>query len=566
MTARTAHPLWPDTPAERDLLGFADIAVPLVDAIRRERLDPVTLGVFGTWGSGKSTILDLMAKSLRKDEVVIRVRPWEFERHEDVKTILIGEVLQQLQTRLSERGVAERAKETLQKLIVRINWAKAVSIAARAALLQLPSVEDALGLLGPDRGKQDASLPEFRREFSEFLKTLDLSRVVVLVDDLDRCLPPAVIATLEAIKLFLSVPKMSFVIAADERSVTLAIESQYERAPEEARVALARQYLEKIVHIPMRVPSLGVAETECYLAMMLVQDKIDEAQFEAIVIATAEQRSKGGAGLVIDPETARSLRSELDLARTLAPILARHLEGNPRRLKRFLNAYWLRSAIADLRGITFDPPVLAKLMVLEEIYPVVFDELVKRIDTGDLGSHLKDLEQGAAGDETARGWASLPPPLAEIDLVPYLRLAASLRQTVTGSVNLSAAAQAAFDSITVPGAAARRAARGAVVALLPVDRAQVARALAARIARSPREQGNLGPELVAICQDDLTAKAAADELAQMPASVVEPGFIVLLVEPAVPEPLRALKSPWLNDPSLPPATKKAHEQIMRIKK
>src|SRR5579875_739961 len=50
MTAQDT-PLWSDNPTSRDLLGFSDIADSLIDALKREHLDPVALGVFGDWGS-----------------------------------------------------------------------------------------------------------------------------------------------------------------------------------------------------------------------------------------------------------------------------------------------------------------------------------------------------------------------------------------------------------------------------------------------------------------------------------------------------------------------------------
>ncbi len=57
-------PLWPDNPTAQDLLGFADIADPIQDALLRERLDPVAVGVFGDWGSGKSTVLEILRERL----------------------------------------------------------------------------------------------------------------------------------------------------------------------------------------------------------------------------------------------------------------------------------------------------------------------------------------------------------------------------------------------------------------------------------------------------------------------------------------------------------------------
>lgn len=97
-----------------------------------------------------------------------------------------------------------------------MNWAKALKVAARSSItLQLPTLDDLSGLINEasvDDGDEAGSktLDEFRTEFDELLKDDALShikRVVVLVDDLDRCLPETVVETLEAMRLFLSVRK-----------------------------------------------------------------------------------------------------------------------------------------------------------------------------------------------------------------------------------------------------------------------------------------------------------------------------------------------------------------------
>jgi pimeloyl-ACP methyl ester carboxylesterase len=54
------------TSAERDLLGFSDIAAPALEALDREKLDPITVGIVGWWGSGKSTILKVIERELRE--------------------------------------------------------------------------------------------------------------------------------------------------------------------------------------------------------------------------------------------------------------------------------------------------------------------------------------------------------------------------------------------------------------------------------------------------------------------------------------------------------------------
>ena len=114
-----------------------------------------------------------------------------------------------------------------------------------------------------------------------------------LVDDLDRCLPDTVVAALEAIKLFLSVRKMGFVIAADRRLVTLAIATRYAQSAQGA--LMAREYLEKIVQIPISVPTLGLADTEAYLAMMLLDRHLGDDALAQLAEHCDARRRAGDA-------------------------------------------------------------------------------------------------------------------------------------------------------------------------------------------------------------------------------------------------------------------------------
>jgi predicted KAP-like P-loop ATPase len=78
--------LWDDNPAEVDLLGFSTVVTPIMAALTAPGLDPLTVGVYGPWGSGKSTVLDLLGQRLRGNRkfVVIETDPWEYEDHHDL--------------------------------------------------------------------------------------------------------------------------------------------------------------------------------------------------------------------------------------------------------------------------------------------------------------------------------------------------------------------------------------------------------------------------------------------------------------------------------------------------
>ena len=499
--------LWSDEPASTDLLAFGAVAETTVEAVLDDTLDPIALGISGPWGSGKSTVLKLIKAELEsrdtgeEDEanpgqriLVVETDPWRYDPDVGAKGTLILEVLNALTTELEAgKGVRGEVEGTLKKLTKRVNWVKALKLAARTSItLQLPGIDDLASLVSEgelDDASEPRNLDEFRRDFAALLAEEDLShlrRVVVLVDDLDRCLPDTVVDTLETMRLFLSVPKMSFVIAADEDRVADALRDRYP-APDGSdgkTEAPARLYLHKIVQTTLRLPALSRFDTEAYLLLLLLQRRTetdgDEAHFKQIVEGCAALRIAGGAMDSLAIPEGFDIAKEMQFAARLTPILYEKLLGSPRRVKRFLNDLNVRSSIARRRGIELNVSVVAKLMVLELLLPKEFETVIGWLARGELRGQLARLDEiagrtvparevdGAEDREPPEGtskktravkntrakpgraaadttenenletesftdnlirWAKLPPSLEGIDLSPYLHLAASFSGT-----------------------------------------------------------------------------------------------------------------------------------------
>ena len=68
---------------------------------------------------------------------------------------------------------------------------------------------------------------KFQKAFASLLEETKISRLVVFIDELDRCRPDTILETLEAIKLFLFEGKVAFVIGADERHISYAVKSKF---------------------------------------------------------------------------------------------------------------------------------------------------------------------------------------------------------------------------------------------------------------------------------------------------------------------------------------------------
>jgi hypothetical protein len=576
--AYAAMPLRDDNPSEVDLLGFQDVVDVLESIVTRPDLDPVTVGVNAPWGGGKTTVLQLLKRRLdsRDDVFCLLVSPWEYDNKTDPTTALIDEVLGGLEAKLEEsRTFKDKVKgalgDALKSLRRRVNFAKAVKLAASSALMvTLPGAGALIDLFdtGKSGGEEpsDPTLQGFRKQFasvmaSEELKPLE--RVVVLVDDLDRSLPDTVVETLEAIKLFLSVKKMAFVIAADEENVASAIGR---RLSTTGQPITSRLYLEKIVQVPVRIPALSRNQTEEYLALLMLADleRVDDAVAQ---VKGTRPAKPGQLAQRLGDTVPADRAGEVGLAEELAPLLHRHTEGNPRRLKRFLNAYWLRMSFASARGVALQPDALAKLMLAELHMTELFGDLLSWLAAGIVADKVAEIEAGA-GEHSAgvHDWGRLPPKLPAGDLAEYLLLAASLRGDTIEEAALppdlrDLAAQLANTSQGTRKAAWREAAK-----LDPAKQVALTRYLASSMRQqgSPESQKALAESVSALAAAPGAAATAAEELRRMRhAAVTAPVPLALYVSTRPPE-FKVLIEGWRDSPEVADLTRRACTEALGL--
>lgn len=487
-----SYPLFLDEPTDVDLLSFDAVASTVVDAILDPRLDPIALGLSGSWGSGKTSVLRLIGRQLRPAEgetatcLVIETDPWRYDPQLGIKESLIGEILTAIEAALPVDGVGEKSKTILRRLMKRVDWTKAMKLAATSAItVSLPSLTSVLDLVKPKSDTEGEEQPEpitdmvqFRAEFENLLRSEGLAsvkNVVVLVDDLDRCLPDTVVETLETIRLFLSVPKMSFVIAADEERVADAIATRYPASGSDGEESPARLYLHKIVQTSVPVPALSDFDTEAYLVLLQVRSLVEsDTVYESIVSDVAEARRSAAALETVTSLQRTEFVEQRNNAARIRPIIHEKTRGNPRRIKRFLNDLSVRLSIAGKRGIALDEATIAKLMVLEQYFPDDFKTLTDWLSERTLRTNLealealagtpdsseqpepggikevadeepttdavddslehapakKSIEKSEAKPQFSDGlvrWARLSPALAKKDIAPYLVFAASFK-------------------------------------------------------------------------------------------------------------------------------------------
>jgi hypothetical protein len=426
--------MWSDNETDVDLLQFKYLASSVTRIIRAKHLLPTTIGVFGDWGSGKSSLLKMVQRELAEDPGIMTIsfNGWLFEGFEDAKTALMGTILDEIHERIKDdQTITQKAKDLLGKLAKRVNWFHLIGLTGRyalPALMGMPhltvatigmdtvkaAVEKAKGvdleqakklLKEAPEGEENVrrNIRDFRKDFEDLLKESKIETMVVFIDDLDRCFPDTIIETLEAIKLFLFVPGTAFILGADERLIEYAVRRRFPELPG-TNAEVGRDYLEKLVQNPVRIPQLSGAENHSYINLLFAQSSLDVADFETVSESVASFKPNNVSDLSFDIETCRrlvpaanipqQLEHDLDLTAQIAPVLAPGLGGNPRRTKRFLNTLLLRMEMAGDRGLDLRRQVLAKLMLLEYLKPEFFKHLA-RIQASQEGkpSELADTER-----------------------------------------------------------------------------------------------------------------------------------------------------------------------------
>ena len=444
MSQDPALRLWDDNPSLVDLLGFDAVVDPIVAAVGAPNIDHLAIGVHSPWGGGKSTVLNLLEAELAKDSryVVIRTDPWQYDNHDDVRGDLIVEILDQLGDRFDSDGTV---KGRIEDLVKRLSWSRIGLSLGKGALTMQWDINELVEAFTPRGRNDELSMAGFKGQFAKLISGLpEIERVVVLVDDLDRCLPPAVMATLESIKLFLAVPKMAFVIAADQDMVRDSIAASLGETNRSG--AFAVRYLEKIVQLPVTLPRLAISDAEAYIGLLLsAADGADKSALATLAQHCAGRRNGGLTPLLNDlgDMAWKPSQETLASAAQLAQGLSADRLANPRQIKRFLNAYGVRSIVSMSRKVDIEPAVLVKMLLLEDLYRHSFETLAATA-VPDRSGLLEAWEKWAKDPEArdsdvptgiqtdTRHWAGSEPALAEKDLTQYLDLAASLLNVRTG--------------------------------------------------------------------------------------------------------------------------------------
>lgn len=480
-----------DNETKFDLLNNEAIAKTVVNLIKESNNQPISIGIHGDWGAGKSSILEMIEdlfnhtdKDDGKKYCCIRFNGWKHQGFEDSKIALMSAIVSEL---TAKENLQETAKEILGKLWKNINWMTVAKTAGKTALgiatgtapiAVLSSVRDMLkstvttqegiansidvigGYLKESKITEDTSsnteFTEFHKNFKELLEKANIKKLVVLIDDLDRCLPDVAINTLEAVRLFMFTGETAFVVAADESMIRYAVKKHFPDVVDENKynvgIEFSNKYLEKLIQVPFRIPALGEVEACNYIMLLMVGSVLSEenTNYKALRSEGISRIKKpwdvryftvSDVQKILKDDYAKASNETL-IATQIGHLLSHNTDGNPRKIKRFINMLLLRFEIAKNRGFgaEIDLAILAKMMLAEYYFPNFYEQLPAHLTSDGVWKDAKTVKDSIENepDETVtkkadvsshnenwfdpkeiKDWILLEPDIMDVDLRPY---------------------------------------------------------------------------------------------------------------------------------------------------
>lgn len=359
-----------------DLFGFDAYAKTIAELIaNKKNKTPLVIGIYGTWGSGKTTLMETVISHLKKIETyhdrshyrdckTVWFQAWKYKEEDEILAALIEEIFKSMKN----EGFFEGCKAEIEKLTKKLNMGKVAGAVTKLISGGQVDINEFFSEL--EYKEKLGFYDTFQKFFDDLLwtylkwrpkictdETIDEEKgvLVIFIDDLDRCPPEKILKVLETIKLFMDKKGCIFVIGAANDIIEKALEGSYRKED-------AGKFMDKIVQVTFNLPQIPVEDFESFIEK-------------------------------INPEIKDAVTPHLK-------IIVPTMKNNPRRLKRFLNNVNLQEGLLNNKGIQVPYKHLLYWNIIDYVYPSLRDDIKENPQTlftlkervQDIYSKLSDKE------------------------------------------------------------------------------------------------------------------------------------------------------------------------------
>lgn len=241
----------PDHTEPSPINSFSELSDAIVHQITNSQHEFIT-GIYGDWGTGKTTLMQQIEKKLSDngDEttVVVWFSAWRYERESYHATIpLLKTIVRAVSEKTDAKNVNRLLKilgtlaiGTLNKQIVEPTTGEFIGDVFRRSSSEAK---------WKNMVKNDTVYYDTLEEISKELKKLNICKIVIFIDDLDRCSPQKALEVLESVKVFLDVKKLFFVFGISYDIIVDLVRHTHEHLHVDGV-----KYIQKIIQVPISLP------------------------------------------------------------------------------------------------------------------------------------------------------------------------------------------------------------------------------------------------------------------------------------------------------------------------
>ncbi|MDM8543399.1 SUMF1/EgtB/PvdO family nonheme iron enzyme [Desulfococcaceae bacterium HSG9] len=397
---------------EKALFGFDAYAKTIGGLIaNKENKTPLVIGIFGKWGSGKTTLMETVRKLLKNGTFTDRTlyrrcktvwfQAWKYNQENEILAALIEEIFKAMEN----DGFFTQCRSKIEKLASGLNHSKIID--------RITKLGSGVGVSDLFTGLEYKAKLGFYDTFQEFFdkvlwtylnwrpqlhqaeKTDERqSALVIFIDDLDRCPRERIVKVLETIKLFMDKEGCIFIIGAANEIIEEALADSYKKD--------AGKFMEKIVQVEFKLPGIPVEDFKTFVNHVYPQAKAEVFEYLDLILPA--------------------------------------LNSNPRRLKRFLNDLNLLEGLLLNNEVDIEFKHILFWKIIENVYPFLKKDLEQKPDNLDV--LRQQIKKFGDGDNKQKMLEAAPQHLKkflEIDaLVNILKQFDCKIETLSQLITLSA--------------------------------------------------------------------------------------------------------------------------------
>lgn len=249
--------------AEEDKFQRYNFSKRIADTIKNRKSEEcIVVGIYGSWGEGKTSVLNFIETEMEQDKAVVMVKfnPW---RYQDENMLLM-----QFFNKLAA-SVDANVKNTSEKAGA---FLKRYSKAVNFDIPVIGNIGEALKGVGELLDGEDPE--QLKAKVNKIIKDTG-KKFIVVIDDIDRLDKNEIHAIFRLVKLTADFANTTYVLSFDEKMVAAAIGDRFG----EGDIVAGMNFLEKIIQVPLRIPIVKREAIEIF-CMEQIQEILDVNKIE----------------------------------------------------------------------------------------------------------------------------------------------------------------------------------------------------------------------------------------------------------------------------------------------